>query len=109
MKLLIFAPRMEPLDHIITYIDNTSAQVWSNQGIVVTSSSLGYILNKLSFVMIRRHTHASIGRIPGEYNNMEEAVLQLTRLLDQLFLSQFRKNFPQSKPWHMLHLLSVCR
>ena len=44
MQLLIFAPRMAPLMHIHTYIDNTVAQRWANRGSVSTAFSVRQIL-----------------------------------------------------------------
>ena len=44
MQILICAPRMAPLAHIHTYIDNTESQGWANRGSVSTASSFGLIL-----------------------------------------------------------------
>ena len=109
MHLLIFAPRMAPLSHIHTYINNTASQGWSHRGIVSTSSSVGPILWELSLVNRRQHIHTSVGRVPGEDNKMVDAALQITHLPDRKFLSHLRKNFPQSKPWRLLPLLSASR
>ena len=73
MQILIFAPRMVPLSHIYTYVDNMAAHVWTNRGSVSTASSVGPILCDLSLAARRQHTHASIGRVPGEDNNMVDA------------------------------------
>ena len=44
MQILIFAPRMDPLDHIHMYVGNTAAHGWSNRGSVRTSSAVVPIL-----------------------------------------------------------------
>ena len=38
MQLLIFSPRMAPLAHIHTYINNTAAQGWENKSSFSTAS-----------------------------------------------------------------------
>ena len=40
MQLLIFSPRMAPLAHIHTYINNTAAQGWANKSSFSTASSV---------------------------------------------------------------------
>ena len=65
MQLLIFSPRMAPLTHIHIYGNNTAAQVWANQGSVITASSLGPILKYIPLAVGRQHIHASSGRILG--------------------------------------------
>ena len=44
MQILIFAPRMAPLAHIHTYVDNMAAQGWANRGSVSIASSVGPML-----------------------------------------------------------------
>ena len=44
MQILIFAPRIEPLAHIHTYINNTEAKGLANRGSVSTASSVGPIM-----------------------------------------------------------------
>ena len=44
MQLLIFVPRMVPLAHIYTYVNNTESQVWAKRGSVRTASSIRPIL-----------------------------------------------------------------
>ena len=48
MQLLIFAPRMAPLVHIHTYVNNMSVQVWDNQGSIITASEVGTILREIA-------------------------------------------------------------
>ena len=57
----------------------------------------------------RQHIHAYVGCVPGEDNNMADAASRITHLPDRKFLSHFCTHFPQSKPWRLLPLLSVCR
>ena len=40
MQILLFAPRMDSLAHIHTYINNTAEQVWANRASVGTASSV---------------------------------------------------------------------
>ena len=109
MQLLIFVPRMVPLAHLYTYVNNTESQVWAKRGSVRTASSIGSILWELSLVDRRQHIHASVGRVPGEDNKMADAASQITHLPYRKFLSHFCTHFPQSKPWHLLPLTSMCR
>ena len=104
MQLLIFFLKMAPLVHIHTYINNTVAQGWSNRGSVRTASSVGPILRELYSEARPQHIHASVGRILGEDNKMEDAVSWITHLPDWQFLSNSRKHFPQSKTWRLLPL-----
>ena len=108
MQFLLFTPRMVPLAHIHTYVANTAAQGWSNRDSVSTASFVRPILNKLSLAARRQHTHASVGRVLGEDNNMADAASRLTRLPDSQFLSHFRTHFPHNKPWRLLTFPSMC-
>ena len=94
MNLLIFSPRMAPLDHIHTYINNMASQRWANRVSVITASSIGPILWEMSFVDRRQQTHTSVGRVPGEDNKMADVVSQLTHLPDRRFFSHFCTHFP---------------
>ena len=109
MQILIFAPRMSPLAHIHMYVNNTATQVWSNRGSVSTASSVGKILWDLSLEDRQKYIHASIVRVPVEYNKMADAASRLTHLPYRQLISHFRTHFPQSKPWRMLPLPSTCR
>ena len=44
MQILLFSPRMAPLEHIHTYVNNTAVQGWANRGSISTASSVGAIL-----------------------------------------------------------------
>ena len=106
MQILLFTPRMDPLTHIHTYVDNTTAHGWANRGSVSTTYSVGPILWELALVKRRQHIHVFIGRVPGEDNKMEDAASRLTHLTDRKFISHFRSHFPQSKPCCLLPLPS---
>ena len=73
MQLLIFAPRMAPLAHIHTYVNNTVALGWANRGSVSTAYSVGPILRELCLAARRQHIHASVGCVMGEDNKMADA------------------------------------
>ena len=109
MQILIFAPRIAPLEHIHTYVNNTAAQGWANRGSVSTASSVGTIMWELSLVDRRQHIHTSVGRVPGEDNKMVDSVLQLTHLPNWKFIFHSRTHFPQCKPWRLLTLPSARR
>ena len=94
MHLLIFAPRMVPLAHIHTYVNNTAAQGWDNRGSFSTASSVGPILLELNLVDRRQHIHASVGRVPGEDNKMTDAASRLTHLPDRKFISHLLTHLP---------------
>ena len=109
MQILLFAPRMTPLAHIHTYVNNTASQGWSNMGSVSIDSSVGPIMQELSLSDRRQHIHASVGHVPGEENNMADAASWLTHLTDRQFLSHSRTNFPQNSPRSLLPLSSLCK
>ena len=109
MKLLLFAPRMAPLAHIHTYVDNKASQVWANRGSSKTDLYVGLILRKLSLAESRKHIYTFVGRVPGEDKKMADAALRFTHLPNRKFLSHFRTHSPQSKPWILPPLPSVCR
>ena len=101
MQLLIFTPMMAPLAHIHTYVDDTAAQGWSNQGSVSMASAVGPILREIALSVRLQRNHASVRRVPGEENNMADAALRLTHLPDRQFLSHFFSHFLQSNPWRL--------
>ena len=101
MQLLIFTPMMAPLAHIHTYVDDTAAQGWSNQGSVSMSSLVGPMLREVALSVRLQHTHASVRRVPGEENKIAYAALWLTHLPDRQFLSHFCRHFLQSNTWRL--------
>ena len=80
MHLLLFAPRMTPLAHIPTYVNDMEAQVWANQGSVSTASAVLTILKELALATRCHHIHASIGHLLVEENKMVDAASRLTHL-----------------------------
>ena len=106
MQILLFVPRMGPLAHIHTYVNNTAEQGLANRGNVSTASSIGPMLRELALAARRQHIHVSVGRIPGKDNKMAESVPRLTHLPYRKFISHFRSHFPQNKPWRLLPLPS---
>ena len=98
MHLLLFAPRMVPLAHIHTYIENTAEQGWDNRGSFSTASSVGPILRDIPLAARRKHIHTSGGRMLREDNKMADAASRLIQPRDRKFLSHFLTHFPQSKP-----------
>ena len=90
----IFVPWMQTLDHISTVIDNATAQGWANQGSARSATAVMPILWNLSLLTRQRNIYASIRRMKGEDNNMDDATLRLTHLSDQLSLCHFNLNFP---------------
>ena len=106
MQILLFVPRMGPLAHIHTYVNNTAEQGLANRGNVSTASSIGPMLRELALAARRQHIHVSVGRIPGKDNKMAESAPRLTHLPYRKFISHFRSHFPQNKPWRLLPLPS---
>ena len=106
MQILLFTPRMAPLEHIHMHVDNTVAQVWANRISVSIASSVGPMMRGLASAAKIQHIHASIGYVPGEENKIADVALRLTCLPDRKFLSHFRSHFPQNKPWRLLPLMS---
>ena len=92
MQILIFAPRMVPMVHIHTYINNTASHGWAHRGSSSKASSVGPILWELSLMDRRKHIHTSVGRVPGEDNKMAGAALWITHLPDQQFFPTSAQN-----------------
>ena len=42
--LHLFAPRMAPLEHISTGVDNTATEIWVRRGSVSTATAIGPLL-----------------------------------------------------------------
>ena len=101
IHILFFSPRMVPLAHIHTYVDNMAAQVWDNRGSIIIASSVRPILQELHLAARWKIIHASVGRVLGEDNNIADATSRLTHLPDRQFIFHFRTHFPQSKPWRL--------
>ena len=94
MQLLLFAPKMAPLVHIHTYVNNTVALGWANRGSVSTASSVGPILRDIPMAARQQHIHTSLGRVTGEDKKMADAASGLTHLPDRQILSHFCTHFP---------------
>ena len=84
-----FSPRMAPLAHIHTYVDNTVAQGWDNLGSVNTASAVGPILQEIALAVRCQKIHAYVGCITGEKKKMVDAMSRLTHLTDHKSLSHF--------------------
>ena len=89
VQILIFTPRMAPLAHIHTYVDNTAAQGWDNLGSVNTASAVGPILQEIALAVRCQKIHAYVGCITGEKKKMVDAMSRLTHLTDHKSLSHF--------------------
>ena len=51
-QIQIFAPKMHPLVHIRTAVDNMEAQGWANRGSVSLATAFGPILWDIAFLTI---------------------------------------------------------
>ena len=105
----LFAPKMQPLAHICTEVDNMATQVWSNRGGVRSSMAVGPILRDLALLIWGRQIYVYVGRIRGEDNMMADDELILTHLPDRNFLCHFSFTFPHKNIWRIPPLLSKCR
>ena len=61
--LHLFAPRMAPLEHISTGVDNTAAESWARQGSISTATAIGPLLREAPWITRQAKIHASIKRI----------------------------------------------
>ena len=86
----------------LTSIVNSFYFVWGKK-----KSGKHPILQEIDLAERRHHIHALARCVPGEENMMADVASRLTHLPGRQFLSHFRTNFPQSKPWNMLPLPSV--
>ena len=66
--LHLFAPKMAPIEHISTGVDNTTAESWARQGSVSTATAIVPLLQKAAWIICQANIHASINRIPGVKN-----------------------------------------
>ena len=94
IQILIFAPRMAPLAHIHTYINNTAAHGWDNRIIFRRASTVSPVLRDIDLAMRLQNIYASVGRVSGEENKMADAASSITHLLDRQFISHYRTHFP---------------
>ena len=105
----LFAPKMSPLVHISTAVDNMAAQGWANRGSVSSETAVGPILRDLNLLICNHKIYSSVQCISGVDNKMSESASKLTQLTDKMFLRHFAFNFPQRKPWRLLALMSGCK
>ena len=103
-QVQLFTPKMAPLAHIRTTVDNTAAQGWDNRGSVSSATAVGPILRDLALLKRTHKIYSSVKRIAGVDNNMDDAASRLTHLTDNMFLRHFFLTFPQRKPWRMITL-----
>ena len=68
--LHLFAPRMAPLDHIATGVDNTDAERWARWGSVRTATAIVSFHQEAAWITRQAKIHVSITRIPG-FENIE--------------------------------------
>ena len=66
--LHLFAPRMAPLEHISTGVENTAAESWARRGSVSSATAIGSLLREAAWITLQAKIHASIKRIPGVEN-----------------------------------------
>ena len=73
--LHLFAPRMAPLEHISTGVDNTATDIWDRRGSVSTATAIGPLLQEAAWISCQAKIHASIKRIPRVENIEADAAL----------------------------------
>ena len=100
-RLYLFAPRMAPLEHISTRVDNTAAESWARRGSVSTATAIGPLLRESDWITRQAKIHASIKRIPGVENIEADAASRLTHLQVHAFLKSFNTSFPHPMPWRL--------
>ena len=64
----LFAPRMAPLEHISTGVDNTTAEIWARRVSISTATAIFPLLREAAWITRQAKIHASIKRIPGVEN-----------------------------------------
>ena len=72
------------LQHICTYMYNTSAQVCSYHRSIIIATVVVLILQEPALAEKQRHIHASIGRVTGEDNKMEDTASWKNHLYNNL-------------------------
>ena len=100
---------MDTLAHILTAMENTAAQGWSNQGSVSLETAVSPILRDLALLTHNPKIYSSVQRISGMDNNMADDASRLTHLTDNMFLCHFDLTFPQKILWRLLTLPSGCK
>ena len=84
--LHLFTPRMAPLEHIATGVENTAAESWDRGGSVSTATTIGPLLREAACITCQAKIHEYINFIPGVENTEADAVSILTHLPVPVFL-----------------------
>ena len=106
-RLHILSPRMAPLEHIETGVNNTSAESWARRRSVSTATAIGLLLHEAAWITRQENTPVSITRIPGVKNIEAGAASRLTHLRLPAFIKSSNNSFPQLTPWRLSPLSSV--
>ena len=87
--LHLFAPRMDPLEHISTRFENTKVEIWFKRGSIRFSIDIGPPMIEAACITRQACINASIYRITGIQNLEANTTPRLTHLLVSDFLLNF--------------------
>ena len=93
VHLHLFAPKMAPLEHIRTLVDNAATEGWERRGSVSSATPMGPLLREAAWITRQTHIHASVKQINGLENQEADAASRLTHLPVQNFLEHFSSTF----------------
>ena len=72
--LLIFAPLINPLEHIFTKVNNTVAEGWAKRGSASFATAVGPLLRKMVWINRQPRTYLSVSQISWVDNKESDAV-----------------------------------
>lgn len=78
--LNIFAPLVEPLEHIYTKVENMSVGICKRRRRVSSTIAVGPLLREEEWICLQTQTHISVAQIVGMYNKEADDVTWLTHL-----------------------------
>jgi hypothetical protein len=83
--------------------DNIPTRSWQRKGSTTTLGPAAYLL-RLNALHQRHYRYLALSDyIPGPVNAMADDASRLWHLSDSALLAHFNLNFPQTKPWTLLH------
>jgi hypothetical protein len=89
---------------VSTLTDNIPARSWQRKGSTTTLGPAAYLL-RLNALHQRHYRYLGLSDyIPGPVNSMADDASRLWHHTDTALLHHFNLQYPQNKPWKLLHL-----
>jgi len=95
VQLGLVEPLMQPLDHVASVVNNTTANPWVRRVSFSRPGAAGPLLHHNALLRRRQNIALSLSYYPGNSNVMADDSYRCFQLTDTEFLCYFNATYPQ--------------